>query len=426
MCDDPAMNTTLLLLLQLALILAFARLCGALLRRLGQPPVIGEMMAGLLLGPIAFGALLPDLHATLFAKPSLPMLSGLGTIGVTLFMFVVGVELRAPEGSRSQVRAAFSIGLMGIALPLLLGLAISPLLYASFAPAGVGFWPFATFIAAAMSVTAFPVLARILKDRQLTHSTPGRLALSAAVIDDGFVWIFLAVVLAMAGGGSPDGVVVAIAGGLALVAVAFLLLKPLFARLLRPVTIEGEPAAATFVWVLVGLLGCAAFAEWIGLHAVFGAFLFGVCLPRDDRLLRFLARRIEPLAILLLMPVVFALAGQNTTPEVFAGAGIGALGLILLAAIAGKVVGCAAGARLNGHGWRDSLAVGSLMNARGLMELIVIKIGFDAGLIGPELFTLLFAMTLVTTLMASPLLSLFYRGARDPRLDAGGARQRPS
>jgi len=409
------MNATLLLLLQLVLILAMARLCGALLKRFGQPPVIGEMMAGLLLGPIVFGAWLPELHGVLFAKPSLPALSGLATIGVAIFMFIVGVELRAPEGSKAQVRAAATIGLMGVALPLVLGLAIAPVLYPSFAPAGVAYWPFALFIAAAMSVTAFPVLARILKDRNLTHSTPGRLALSAAVIDDGCVWIFLALVLALAGGGSPGGVLVALGGGLALVAIVFLALKPLYARLLRPVTVDGELDGSALVWVLIGVLACAAFAEWIGLHAVFGAFLFGVGLPRDDRLLHFLARRLEPMSVLLLMPVVFALAGQNTTPSAFAGAGIGAFALILLAAIMGKVAGCAGGARLSGYGWRDSLAVGSLMNARGLMELIVIKIGFDAGLIGPELFTMLFAMTLATTLMASPMLSLFYRRSPDPK-----------
>jgi Kef-type K+ transport system membrane component KefB len=416
--EKPVVSATLLLLVQLVLILVTARLCGAVLRHFGQPPVIGEMMGGLLLGPIVLGAWFPDLHATLFAKASLPALSGLSTIGVALFMFIVGVELRAPEGNRAQLRAAASIGLIGVALPLLLGLAAASLLYRSFAPANVGYWPFALFIAATMSVTAFPVLARILKDRNLTHSTPGRLALGAAVIDDGCVWVFLAVVLALAKGGSPAGALASLGGGLVLVAMVFLVLKPLYARLLRPASAEAEPSAATLVWVLVGVMACAAFAEWIGLHAVFGAFLFGLCLPRDDRLLHFMARRIEPVAILLLMPVVFALAGQNTTAEAFAGAGIGAFGLILLVAVVGKVVGCAAGARLGGYSWRDSLAVGSLMNARGLMELIVIRIGFDAGLIGPELFTMLFAVTLVTTVMASPMLSLFYRGRGDAGVGA--------
>lgn len=400
------MNPALHLLLQLALILLAARLCGLVLGRFGQPPVIGEMVAGLLLGPIAFGAWWPEVHAAVFAKQTLPVLSGLATLGVSLFMFIVGAELRAPEGTRAQVRAAGLVGSLGMVVPMALGLAIAPFLYPQFAPVGVGFWPFALFLATTMSVTAFPVLARILKDRGMSQGAPGRLALSAAVIDDACVWIFLAAVLAMAGR-QEGGALLALGGGVAMVAVVFLLLKPLFARLLAPACNADEVPASAFAWILVGVLACAACAEWIGLHAIFGAFLFGVALPRNDRLLRSLARRIEPVAIVLLMPVLFALAGQNATPEVFAGAGWGAFALVLLAAILGKLGGCAIGARLGGQGWRDSLTVGALMNARGLMELVVIKVGLDAGLIGPELFTMLFAMTLVTTLMASPLISLF-------------------
>lgn len=402
------MSTTLLLLVQLLLILLVARICGAALKPFGQPPVIGEMAAGLLLGPIVFGAWLPEWRGTLFAPSALPALSGLATLGVALFMFVVGLELRAPEGPRSQIRSALLIGLLGILVPLVLGLSISPWLHEPYAPRGVDFWPFALFIAAALSVTAFPVLARILRDRGLTRSTPGRLALGAALIDDGCVWVFLAVVLAISGGVSGADVLRTILGAIILVAVAFLLLKPLYARWLRSGTSDAEPPSSLLIRVLIGLLACSAFAEWIGLHPVFGAFLFGVCLPRDERLLRFLTPRIEPLSVVLLMPVLFAVAGQNTTSAAFVGAGLGAFALILLVAIAGKLIGCVTGARLSGHGWHDSLAVGSLMNARGLMELIVIKIGFDAGLIGPELFTMLFGMTVITTVMASPLLSLFY------------------
>lgn len=400
------MNPTLQLLLQLGLILLAARLCGMLLGRFGQPPVIGEMVAGLLLGPIAFGAWLPDVHAAVFAKPSLPVLSGLATLGVSLFMFIVGAELRAPEGTRAQLRSAGLVGSLGMVVPMALGLLIAPFLYPQFAPAGVGFWPFALFLATTMSVTAVPVLARILKDQGLAQTAPGRLALGAAVINDACAWISLAVVLAMVGR-QEGGALLAVGGGASMVAVVFGLLKPLFSRLLASACNADEIPASAFAWILLGALACAACAEWIGLHAIFGAFLFGVALPRDDRLLHALARRIEPVAIVLLMPVLFALAGQTTTPEVFAGAGMGAFALVLLAAIVGKLGGCAIGARLGGHGWRDSLTVGSLMNARGLMELVVIKVGLDAGLIGPELFTLLFAMTLVTTLMASPLISLF-------------------
>ena len=402
---------TALLLAQLLAILLAARVCGWLLKHFGQPPVIGEMAAGLLLGPIAFGTLAPDLHAALFPAASLPPLSALATVGLVLFMFIVGAELRAVEGTRAQVRAAGAVGVLGISLPLLLGLAISPWLHPRFAPEGLGFWPFALFMAAAMSVTAFPVLARILKDRHLTQTRAGRLALSAAIIDDGFVWIFLALVLTFVGG-SRHGAGVVAAGALALVAIVFLALKPLYAYLLRRDRMrsaDGTLSRGTLVAILIGLVGCAAFAELIDLHAVFGAFVFGVCLPRDERLVAQLAKAFEPVSMLLLMPVVFALAGQNTTPSAFAGAGLGAFALILAVAILGKVAGGTAGARLSGYGWRDSLSVGSLINARGLMELVVLKIGLDAGLIGPELFTLMFGMTLVTTLMTSPLLSLWMR-----------------
>jgi len=415
------MNPTTLLLVQLALILGAARLCGLLLQRLGQPPVIGEMAAGLLLGPLVFGAWWPQLHGALFAPASLPPLSGLANLGVVLFMFVVGVELRAPEGTRAQVRASVAVGLSGIALPLLLGLAASVWLFPRFAPHGLGFWPFALFIAAAMSVTAFPVLARILKDRGMTRTPAGRLALGAAVIDDATVWIFLAMVLTLTGGNAHGGVGFTALGALALIGLVFGLLRPAYARLLRPRAHDGRYAASALVWVLIGLLGCAAAAEWIGLHAIFGAFLFGICLPRDDRLLEHLAARIEPLAITLLMPVLFAVAGQATRPGAFAGAGIAGLALVIGVAVLGKLLACTLGARLSGHDWRDSLTVGSLMNARGLMELVVIKIGLDSGVIGPDLFTLLFGMTLVTTFMASPMVAWLQRARPAPATPALGA-----
>ncbi|CAE6694957.1 cation:proton antiporter [Xanthomonas arboricola] len=419
------MNPTTLLLVQLALILGAARACGALLQRFGQPPVIGEMAAGLLLGPIAFGAWLPELHGVLFASSSLPPLSGLANIGVVLFMFIVGVELRAPEGTTAQVRSSVLVGLSGIVLPLLLGLAAAPWLFARFAPQGIGFWPFALFIAAAMSVTAFPVLARILKDRNMTRTPAGRLALGAAVIDDATVWMFLAIVLTLTGGNSHGGVGFTAAGAVVLIAVVFGVLKPVYARVLTPRASDGGYAPTALVWVLIGVLACAAAAEWIGLHAIFGAFLFGICVPRDDRLLEHLAGRIEPLAITLLMPVLFAVAGQATSPGVFVGAGVAGFALVVGVAVTGKLLGCTLGARLSGHDWRDSLSVGSLMNARGLMELVVIKIGLDSGVIGPDLFTLLFGMTLVTTVMASPMVAWLQRGRHTVTANVLGAGNRP-
>ncbi len=396
------------LLLQLVVIIATARVCGLLLRYVGQPPVIGEMAAGIILGPIVFGALFPGFHSQLFAPESLPALSSLATLGLVLFMFIVGVELRAPaEGMRAQVRAAGWVGVLSVLVPMGLGIAVSPALHGPLAPEGVGFWPFALFMAAAMSITAFPIMARILKERNITHTRLGQLSLGSAAIADVLAWIMLALVVAMIGAGAGYGGFVRIIVGLgALSAVVFGLLRPLYARLLARHAREGVPGGFVLAALFVGLFACAAVTDWLQLHAVFGAFLFGACLPRDDRLLRSLVERVEHVAIIVLMPIFFALAGLNTTGDAFVGAGLGALGLILAAAVVGKIAGGAAGARLAGLGWRDSFAVGSLMNARALMELIVIKVGLDAGVIGQEAFTLLLVMAILTTVMTGPLLAL--------------------
>ncbi|MDR7133028.1 Kef-type K+ transport system membrane component KefB [Lysobacter niastensis] len=416
------------LLLQLVVILVAARLCGVLLRRFGQPPVIGEMAAGIVLGPIVFGAAFPEAHAALFPESSLGALTSLSTLGLVLFMFVVGAELRTPDGVRAQLRAAGWVSTLSVLLPFGASLALAPWLYPGLAPAGVGFWPFALFLATAMSITAFPVMARILKDRDMTRSRVGQLALGSAAIADVATWILLALVVALVGTGDgtagyqPAAFLKATLGLLALAALVFGLLKPVYAWLLRTHAQDGEPSAMVLAALLVGMLACAALTEWLELHAVFGAFLFGACLPRDDRLLHALTARLEHIAVVLLMPIFFALAGLKTTGDAFSGAGLAALALILVTAVAGKIVGGAAGARLAGNGWRDSLATGALMNARGLMELIVLKVGLDAGLIGPQLFTMLLAMAILTTVMTGPLLGLFV--GRSQAGEAGLARSR--
>lgn len=394
------------LLLQLVIILATARGCGLLLRYIGQPPVIGEMAAGLVLGPIVFGAWFPEFHAIVFAPESLSGLSSLSMLGLVLFMFIVGVELRAPNGVRAQLKAAGAVGLLSVLVPMALGIAVSPVLY-PLAPAGVDFWPFALFMAAAMSITAFPILARILKERDITHTPLGRLALSGAAIADVFAWIMLALVVALIGSGEGYfGFLKTTLGLLVTGAIVFGVLKPAYAWLLRTHAPDGQPSLMVLAAILIGTFACAAATEWLGLHAVFGAFLFGACLPRDDRLLKSLIERLEYVAIVVLMPIFFALAGLSTTGDAFVGAGLGAMALILATAVIGKVVGGAAGARVAGYGWRDSFAVGSMMNARALMELIVMKVGLDAGVIGPELFTMLLVMAILTTVMTGPLLAL--------------------
>ncbi|HKE47343.1 MAG TPA: cation:proton antiporter [Rhodanobacteraceae bacterium] len=399
------------LLLQLAVILATARVLALLLGRLGQPPVIGEMIAGIVLGPIVFGALAPDTHTWLFPREKLAALEGLSQVGLVLFMFVVGAEIRAPAGARERIVAAGWVGTLGVLLPMLLGLAIAPALHPHFAPAGVAFWPFALFMAASMAITAFPVMARILKERAMTRTPLGQLALASAAIADSFAWIMLALVVALisshGGWGEFGRTAVGLVG---IAAIGFGVMRPLIARLLARHAADGRPGGAVLSALMIGTCAMAAATEWLGLHPVFGAFLFGACLPRDDRLLETLVERIEHVAVIVLMPVFFALAGLSTTTEAFTNTGLPALFLILAAAVAGKILGAGGGARIAGLGWRESGAVGALMNARGLMELIVMKVGLDAGVIGFEIFTMLMVMAIVTTLMTTPMLMRFVRG----------------
>jgi Kef-type K+ transport system membrane component KefB len=402
------MSPTTLLLLQLIVVLAVARSCGWIANRLGQPGVVGEMAAGALLGPVVLGRLMPAAHAVLFSPASLGGLGALATLGLLLFMFVIGLELRWPQGARAQIRSAGVVGIASVVVPFALGLAIAPALHPALAPAGVAYWPFALFIAAALAVTAFPVMARILKDRGMTRTRFGQLSLGAAAVIDAIAWLLLAFVVALAGAG--DGLPALARTSLGIVALlgfVFLLLKPAFAWLLRTHAADGEPSATVLAALMIGLLVCAMLTEWMHLHAVFGAFLFGAGLPRDDRLLRSIVQRLEPISMVVLMPLFFALAGLSTTGGAFSAAGLGAMALILVTAVAGKLAGGALGARACGYGWRDSLATGALLNSRGLMELIVMKVGLDAGLIGRDMFTILMFMTLLTTAMASPMITWF-------------------
>jgi Kef-type K+ transport system membrane component KefB len=400
-----------LLLVQLLVILLASRALSWCLRWLGQPPVIGEMIAGLMLGPMVFGALAPEWQASLFPKESLAALGSLSTLGLVLFMMVVGAELRLPGGLRKQLGTAGWIGGLAVLLPMALGLGATPWLYDDFAPPGVGFWPFATFMATAGAITALPVMARILKDRKLTHSMPGRLAIAAAALADALAWLMLALVVALISAHGNWAPFWRTAAGLVvLLAVAFGVLRPLCNYLLARHAPDGKPDRAVLAFLLIGAFSCAAVTEWLNLHAVFGAFIFGLCLPRDDRLLKALVERIEYVAIVALLPVFFVLSGLSTTANLFNGGAGLALLIVLGVAIAGKLLGGTAGARISGLGWRDSFAVGSLMNARGMMELIVMKVGLDAGVIDQRMFTLLLIMAIVTTMMTTPMVLYFTKG----------------
>jgi len=368
--------------------------------------VVGEMVAGILLGPLVLGALLPVEHGWLFPSSSLGALSSLASVGIVLFMFLVGLELRLIEGGRDRIKPVVCVAASGMLLPMALAIAIAPLLYPTLSGHGVAFWPFAAFLAVALGVTAFPVMARILSERKLASSVAGQVALAAAAATDATAWPLLAFVVALAGSNNSLAGLASHCLGLALLCgVTFIILKPTFRWLLHRSS-SGEVSSTVLAALMVSLFACAALAEWLHIHAVFGAFLFGACLPRDDRLLRSLGEQIEPLCCVVLLPIFFALAGLRMAPSAFSPAAWFSMGLVLLAAVAGKLGGAAVGARLAGLGWRDSLATGALMNARGLMELVVIQIGMDVGLIHPHLAAMLLVMTLVTTALAGPLLFL--------------------
>jgi Kef-type K+ transport system membrane component KefB len=403
------------LLLQLVIILGTARLLGQVLKYFGQSSVIGEMAAGFVLGPVIFGAIAPELHAQVFQPSSLGALRGLSELGLVLFMFIVGAEMRLPMGVRQQLVTSGWICTLSVVIPMVLGLAVATWLYAPLSPPGVVFWPFALFLAAAMSVTAFPVMARILKDRELTQTIVGRLSLTAAAMADVLAWVMLILVVILAGSGQDWARFGQTLGGLLVLGVVmFGLIRPLLAHAVHRYGRDGKPRAALLAGMLIGAFTCAYITELLHVHAVFGAFLFGACLPRDDRLLAVLIERIEHLAIIVLMPIFFALAGLSTTPDAFVGTGLGALLLIMAVAIVGKVLGGALGARMGNQPWRVCMGVGSLMNARGMMELIVIKVGLDIGVIDDRLFTMLMVMAIVTTLMTGPLLSLFVDKPAEP------------
>lgn len=394
-------------LIQIIVILCAAGLVGFAFRKLRQPAVVCEMIAGFMLGPGILGALAPDIHAEIFAASSLQGLQGLVQLGIVLFMFIVGLEFRIPAGEKKMLSSATSIGLFSVLLPLILGFGAAAVLYKSYAPQNVQFGPFAFFVSVAFSISAFPVLARILVDRGIAHTMLGRLALLSAAMSDLVAWVLVGLAVIFASLGSdwvPTAILVG--GCVAMIAVLFGIVRPLVARLLPE---SGIPGHTLFGGILVGLFITAYIANRIHMHEVLGAFLFGLCLPRDDRLLGWFRERIEPVSITVLMPLFFALVGLRNTSGMFDYASLDVLGFVLVMAIVGKMAGAYLGAKIVGYPSRVALSLGALMNARGLMELVVIKIGLDTGLIESKLFTIFFSMTIITTMMTGPLLSLIER-----------------
>ena len=410
-------DLSVLFFLQLAVILTACRVCGWVFRHLGQPQVVSEMIAGVLLGPSLLGWLAPGLSAWLFPPESKPILFAVCQLGLVLYMFLIGVEFDFDLIS-SRLRSAAAVSLAGIAAPFALGCAVAwGLMSGSGLPGMFGdkttTHQAMLFMGAAMSITAFPMLARIIFEHGLARTSLGTLALAAGSIDDVAAWTVLAVVLASFQG-DPSIALLAIGGGIGFALFCLLVLRRLMLPLGERVQREGQMDMNLLVGVLVIVMLAAWFTDIIGVYAVFGAFLAGLAMPRG-RFAQELHRMVYPLTTALLLPCFFTYSGLNTriglvdTPALWALSGI-----ILVAAVAGKGGACYLAARWSGETQRESLAIGALMNARGLMELIILNIGLQRGIIGPTLFTVMVLMAIVTTLMASPIFKRLYRANAPP------------
>ncbi|MGH9800727.1 MAG: cation:proton antiporter [Blastocatellia bacterium] len=402
---------SVLFFLQLAVILFAVRMVGSLARKIGQPAVVGEMVAGILLGPSLLGWALPGVQTHLMPAASKPVIYVVCQIGIVLYMFVVGAEFEI-DMIRKRFRSALTVSVSGIVVPFALGggLALWLVRQGIFFNSGIASWQAAMFLGAAMAVTAFPMLARMIRDRGLTSTLVGTLTLAAGAIDDVAAWCLLAVVLACLNG-SGAVALLAVGGGLLYVAFVWFIGKPLLARLEARAQKHDKVSGRMLGFVMMLLMLAAWFTDFIGIHAVFGAFVLGVAMPRGV-VTRDLQRLIEPVTTNFLLPLFFVYSGLNTrlglvTPSLF-----GVTIVIVLAACIGKGAGCWLAARQAGESQRDSLAIGALMNARGLMELIMLNLGLERGIITPALFTVMVVMALATTFMATPLFNLAYAGQR--------------
>ncbi len=395
--------------LQMLVILATCRGVGWLGKKfLNQPQVVGEMIAGVLLGPTLFGLLAPDLQKALFPKESISVLYVCAQVGVGLYMFIVGLGFRK-DHFKANVGAAAAVSISGMAAPFVVAIMITPWLMTIpglFSEKATQFNA-TLFMGAAIAITAFPMLARIIHERGLTNSKLGTLTLSAGAIDDAGAWCVLAIVLASFGAGASLAITT-IVGGIIFASVVLLLGPRLLAPLGRIVEREGKITPNVLGITLMAFMLSAFVADGIGLHAVFGGFLLGTVMPRG-KFAEELKKQIEPFAVVILLPTFFTFSGLNTSLTMINNV---ELVLIALAVLAGSILAkggaCYAAARLCGQDNRTALGIGALMNARGLMELIIINIGLQKGVIGTGLFSMLVLMAIVTTLMASPLFEYVY------------------
>jgi len=393
-----------ILLLQVIIILITSRIFGFIFKRLGQQTVIGEIIAGIFLGPSILGWLFPDLSSFIFPHNSFISLQFLSQIGLAFFMFVIGMELDLSK-IRNRANDAVMISHVSIIIPFFLGTGLSYFIFQELAPANINFTSFALFMGIAMSITAFPVLARIIKERGLTKTPLGVLAITCAAADDVTAWCLLAAVIAIVKAGSLASALFTI--GLAVIYIIFMIyvLKPWLQKL-SDRQIKSEKIDKTVIGIsFFVLLVSAYYTEIIGIHALFGSFIAGVVMPSNIRFKESLTDKVEDISTILLLPIFFAFTGLRTQIGLLNEGHMWILCLlIILVAVSGKLMGSAFTAKIIGRSWKDSLSIGALMNTRGLMELVVLNIGYDLGILGPDIFAIMVLMALTTTLMTGPLL----------------------
>jgi Kef-type K+ transport system membrane component KefB len=396
------------LLLQILLVLVTARVCGRLLSFLAQPQVIGEVLAGICLGPSLFQAVAPATHAFLFPPGSVARLYFLSQIGILLFMFIVGLEVDI-KIFRTKARSAIVISIASIVVPLALGTALAMFLFQEYGSPEKGRPAFLLFMGIAMSITAFPVLARIIhiQEQGLARTPVGTLAITCAAVDDVTAWCLLALVVGLVQSGSGMGAVTTITLSLLYSLFMLFVARPFLRQRLAVTPVAQPLPGGLLASVFIALLLSAWMAELIGIHALFGAFLIGVTLSEQNHLKDRLIAGLQDITAVILLPLFFAFTGLRTQ--------IGLLddlrswlvcGLVLFVAIAGKFGGATIAARCTEHSWRTACILGALMNTRGLVELIVLNLGYDLGILSPKMFTIMMIMAVTTTFMAGPLVRI--------------------
>lgn len=413
-------NTTLFhALLALAVIILTARLTGAAIALIGQPTVIGEVFGGIMLGPSLLGYVAPELYAQLLPSNVGSFLGVYSQLGVILYLFLAGLELDLSV-IRKSGHAALAISHASIIVPFILGSALALLLYPVLSSADVSFTVFALFVGVSLSVTAFPVLARILTDRKMSKSRMGVIALTCAAIDDVTAWCLLALVVSIAQDRATDAIRT-FALTLAFVFFVLRVVAPIVRRQIPRIDRSENLTRTGLSVVFIAMLASAMTTEYIGIHGFFGAFLFGAIIPHESRLAKELNARLDDFVAVLFLPAFFAYTGMRTQIALVSGLENWLLcGLIIAVACVGKFGGTLIASRLSGLAWRDSAALGILMNTRGLVELIVLNLGLDLGILSPRLFTMLVIMALFTTFLTTPILQLLLR--RNPWIERAPSR----